>query len=64
MATDYDLNFVAETDLAYGVTEDDPADPVIWLPKSQVEPVGKTPRVGEVARFTIPDWLAEDKGLA
>ncbi len=56
------LNLVAETAMAYGVTEDDPDDPVIWLPKSRVEALDKTV-VGEVVRFDVPEWLATDKGL-
>ncbi len=48
-----------ETEKAFGVYEgeiDDKGKPVlIWLPKSQVE------RDGDI--FTMPEWLAKDKGL-
>ena len=57
-----DLYFVAETAMAYGVTDEEPDDPVIWLPKSQVEMLSDT-RLGGVAKFDVPEWLAEAKGL-
>lgn len=56
------LNLVAETAMAYGITEDDPDDPVIWLPKSRVEALDRA-AVGTVVRFDVPEWLAIDKGL-
>lgn len=56
------LNFVAETGAAYGVTEDDPEDPVIWLPKSQVEKLCNN-GLDQIATFEVPEWLAIDKGL-
>ena len=57
-----ELNLVAQTAAAWGVTEDDPNDPVIWLPKSRVEAQGR-PVVGGVFTFEVPEWLAVDKGL-
>lgn len=57
-----ELNLVAETAMAYGVTEDDPEDPVIWLPKSRVETLGRAV-LGSVVKFEVPEWLAVDKGL-
>lgn len=61
---DFRLNFVAETGAAYGVTEDDPDDPVIWLPKSQVETDARSSDLGTVQTFEVPEWLAIEKGLA
>jgi hypothetical protein len=60
---DLDLYFVAETALAYGVTESDPKDPVIWLPKSQVESNARPGDLGKVRNFEVPEWLATEKGL-
>jgi hypothetical protein len=58
------LNWVHETAAAYGVTEDDPDDPVVWLPKSQCEVDRSTASgLGNVCTFTVPEWLAIDKGL-
>ncbi len=44
----------AETDLAYGIKED---DEMIWLPKSRCE--------FDVVKsiMWVPEWLAEKKGL-
>jgi len=58
-----ELYYVAETGLAYGVTEDELDGPTIWLPKSQVEMVDETTGLGEVAVFQVPEWLALEKGL-
>jgi hypothetical protein len=57
-----DLYYVAETGLAYGVTEKDPEDPVIWLPKSRVEMTKDVP-LGKASTFEVPEWLAIEKGL-
>lgn len=67
MSTDtveLELNLVAETPMAYGVTDDDPDDPVIWLPKSRVEVVSRAAVVGQTVTLEVPEWLAVDKGLA
>lgn len=58
-----DLYLVAETGSAYGVTADTPEDSVIWLPKSQVE-LQREVSLGRVGKFDVPEWLAEDRGLA
>lgn len=58
-----DLYLVAETPMAYGVTDEEPDDPVIWLPKSQVE-LQREVELGSVGKFDVPEWLAEAKGLA
>lgn len=57
-----ELRLVQQTALAYGVTEDEPDDPVIWLPKSQTELLDDV-ELGEVAKFEVPEWLAVEKGL-
>lgn len=57
------LNLVAETTMAYGVTEDALDDPVIWLPKSQVELLGRKPELMGAIDLEIPEWLAIEKGL-
>lgn len=62
-ADDYDLTFKMETPAAF-CFEEEAADDVfvIWLPKSQVEaPSGM--QGGKVYTVTIPNWLAEEKGL-
>lgn len=63
MAETLQLRLVAQTGAAWGVTEDEPDDPVIWLPKSQVEIDDEDTELGEVATFEVPEWLAIDKGL-
>ncbi len=50
-----DLTYLGETELAYKTKDAD--DKIVWLPKSQVE----YDKDGKV--FTMPEWLAEDKGL-
>ncbi|WP_296763761.1 hypothetical protein [Sediminimonas sp.] len=58
--TDYDLIVVHSTDFAVLVKDDEDADPV-WLPKSQIELDHDD--TGPCC-VTIPDWLAEERGLA
>jgi hypothetical protein len=58
---DLTLNFHDERPLAICVS--DPARagaPRQWLPKSQIEYIGKARGVVEV---TMPEWLAKSKGL-
>lgn len=59
-----DLEWLAETDLAYGVKEAPAArnDPIIWLPKSQVE-IEDNAQLNEVCAFLVPEWLVVEKGL-
>lgn len=59
---DLTLRLVAQTVMAYGVTEDEPDDPVIWLPKSRCIMLHNA-ELGEVAEFEVPEWLAIEKGL-
>lgn len=57
---DIEAKLFKETDNAYGILEDAgsfDAPSVIWLPKSQTEYDGE-------GTFTIPEWLAVEKGLA
>jgi hypothetical protein len=59
-----DLEWVAETDLAYGVREEpgDTRSSLIWLPKSQVD-IEQAAQLNEVCTFLVPEWLAIEKGL-
>lgn len=56
---DIELSYRHENDRAYGVFNDerkpDGTEKWIWLPKSLVERDGDT--------FTMPEWLAIEKGL-
>lgn len=60
--SDYDLEFLAESDKAWKVQGDRTGE--MWIPKSQCE-VSESGRLvrGRTYKFTIPDWLAENKGL-
>jgi len=64
-SSNYDLIWVTETALAYGVQDEDdkPDSPLIWLPKSQVD-IDGVAILGDVCTFIVPDWLAVEKGLA
>lgn len=58
---DVDADMKVETEKAYGVSigEVDPdtgKDVLIWLPKSQCQK-------NDDGSFTLPEWLAIDKGL-
>jgi cold shock CspA family protein len=59
-AADYDLVYQMDTDAAFLFKDLDDDD--VWLPKSAVE-VGGTLKRGQVVSVTIPNWLAEAKGL-
>lgn len=65
-ADDYDLRLVTWSPMAWGFkdcpAEEDADHDVIWLPKSVVE-LGGSPVVGRVYCVTVPNWMAEDKGL-
>lgn len=54
-----------ETASAYLVDDGEDSDAVeAWLPKSQIEfEDGVFPRVGDVAKALVPEWLAIEKGL-
>lgn len=53
---DVALRKLGETDRALKVTEGEAAD-AVWLPKSQVEE-------NDDGTFTMPAWLASEKGFA
>jgi len=59
-ADDYDLVVRGETQNAWKVLSDTDQ---FWLPKSQVTTYPPNPKIGKTATFTIPNWLAEEKGL-
>ncbi len=50
-----------ETDGAFLVSDNGERDTAVWLPKSQVE--RGDAQGGGVYVFTMPEWLAVDKGL-
>lgn len=56
---DVSLHWHGETAKAIKVSEDGRKDGAMWLPKSQIE----FERNGEEVTVTMPEWLAEDKGL-
>ena len=60
MAEDYHLEIVKETDRAILVSD---GDTKAWLPKSQIETTEQIV-VGKTMTITVPDWLAEEAGLA
>lgn len=54
------LTIVYETDHAYLVTDDGETE--VWIPKSQAKPdcdCGKD----DTVTFTMPEWLAIEKGF-
>ena len=64
-ADDYDLQFQRETDMSYGFKDfSDSPDDIVWLPKSQVD-VGHSGAMvpGSVYTVTVPNWLAEARGI-
>jgi len=56
---DLSMIIVYRTDKALLVKDAEDSDPV-WLPLSLVEVEGEA---GEVGEITLPDWLAQEKGL-
>lgn len=58
--SDYQLKMVGESAGAYWVKADDDGED-IGLPKSKVD--CDRPRKGEICTFSIPLWLAQDRGL-
>jgi len=61
---DYKLTLVSETDLAWAVSEGEFDSPTIWLPKSACSCVAPAMKSGCMITIWVPDWLAEQKGLA
>ena len=58
---DLTLSQHAETDRAYGVSDTGDRADIVWLPKSQVERGAR--KSAGIYEFTVPEWLALDKGL-
>ena len=59
----YSLTWIRETEKAICVNDAGVGD--IWLPKSQIKYADHEEHgEGEVLDIDIPEWLAEDKGLA
>ena len=58
---DLELWLHHETAAAYLVSELGERDKAVWLPKSQCEKYER--KNGEVWEFSVPQWLAEEKGL-
>lgn len=65
--TDITVIFVKETEKALGVRKTEDSSFVIWLPKSQIEfsTEGSGPHVLKTGyvEVTLPEWLAQEKGL-
>ena len=57
----YALIYLTETESAWKVADDNENE--FWLPKSKCEVYPENPEEGSFAEFTIPNWLAEQKGL-
>lgn len=58
--TDVTVQLHYETDRAVLVSDDGDRDKAVWLPKAQIEIERKRNPIIEV---TLPEWLAQDKGL-
>ncbi len=51
-----------ETDLAWGIADENNPGEIIWLPKSQCEiEHGEAPNEADI--LTAPEWLLKEKGL-
>lgn len=62
---DLELWVHRETTLAWQVSEEGDPEEALWLPKSQCE-IGDELERGPIAtlhEFTMPEWLAIEKGL-
>ena len=58
---DVTLRMHHETEKAFLVSDDGDKDKAVWIPKSQCER-GDAKGAG-IYEFTLPEWLALDKGL-
>lgn len=58
---DLELWLHHETAGAYLVSELGDSDDSVWLPKSQCEKYER--KNGEIWEFSLPEWLAKEKGL-
>lgn len=59
--TEICLEVIRETPKAYQVS-DDGKETMTWIPKSQVEPEQDC-GPGDTVVFTMPEWLATEKGF-
>ncbi len=57
------LMFLHETDAAWLVSETGFKEDAVWLPKSQCGIDNPDPESGEICEFSVPEWLALEKGL-
>lgn len=57
------LLILVETDKAYKTCIEATDKETYWLPKSQVK-LDQDGGVGDTCIFTLPEWLAIEKGLA
>lgn len=62
MAETYTLHRHHETALAILVSDDGDEKSAVWLPRSKIEIVREID--GETIEVEVPDWLAEERGLA
>lgn len=62
MAETYTLHLHHETPLAILVSDDGEENNAVWLPRSKIEIVREID--DETVEVEVPDWLAEEKGLA
>ena len=58
--TDIDVQLLHQTDKAWLVTDSEPGS-AVWIPKSQAE-LSETAIAG-IYTVTLPEWLAQEKGL-
>jgi hypothetical protein len=57
-----ELRLAVASALAILVSDDGDEDNAVWLPRSQIE-YDRNAAVGDEITMTMPEWLAEDKGL-
>lgn len=62
---DCDLHLHHETPDAILVSDDGDREQAVWLPKSKIEFEPKPGRAkgSSVVEVTLPEWLAQEKGL-
>lgn len=58
----YTLHVHAETQLAILVSDDGDEKGAVWLPRSKIELVRELD--DKTIEVEVPDWLAEERGLA
>ena len=57
---EYTLELVTKTNLAWLVND---GDENIWLPISQCQMDPPDADEGDFCQFTVPNWIAQEKGL-